>query len=791
LGKRGLEATLVSASLRAFDDEMLRSMKQHVRLVGLVATLLGGSILFAVVMDRSYAIEDWLFWRYAGYWVTTLFWGSSCLSFGNALLRWWRPETPRVTERLTLGFALGVLSFGLAIFLVGLLHGLNAVTFFLLPAVFLATGARALYSDCRNLARRAKAGGLFVFDATTCVLVGAAAIAVGVLYFQILWPQVFSFDTRWYHMPIAQRYALTGAVSKFQEGYWMAAWPHLMSYLFAWAFLAPKTLLFDRIELCAHIEFLLFLATLAQIPVLLRRLLPKRRVGLAWTVMLAFPALYLYDANLHCDADHVAAFFAIPIAFTFFRALRDHHSRRVALFATFVAAAVLVKYTAISIALPFAVALFAYLLWHSVRHLDRRALGALGTLVGLCVVLTAPHWLKNWLWYGSPVYPLLHDRLAVHPWTPETPSRIRILHDSIQSAPLDGNGILEALKATLTFSFVPHDYWVFHRDVPVFGSLFTLTLPCLFFVREARRLWPLYAASMVAVFIWFVFSHYDRYLQAVLPWMAAATAGVIVAIWGMGPLARAALVPLVGLQLVWGADTPFFRTHNLIFDSPVRHVASFLPSGFEQVPNRFRLYEPLSTIGEAIPKNATVLAHDIIAILGIDRNWVADDHQSRISYATLASPRAIDTELKALGVTHLVWPPHSVQRDSLAGDLAFLNYAIRYTVEQKWIAYHSVVTLPPRPPDDARRALSVALFGCNNPYATGWYDLSQLTLPVIKPRRPPKPVAPLAASDVLDRADFVVVDEPCHPGFVPSALFLSASHRGTSRLYVRVSRPGR
>jgi hypothetical protein len=768
---------------------MLRPTKYDPRLIGLCAVLLGGTAYFLYFTNRFYPVKDWLFWRYAGYWLAVGFWAVSCLSAGYALLGKFFGGVLRKTEQLALGFALGVLAFGLAVFLLGLLHALHWLAFFLLPLAFLAAGWRSLARDLPRLLARVKKTRAFEFDAWTLLVVAAGTIGLGVLYFQMLSPEVFSYDTRWYHMPIAQRYALTGAVTRFEEGFWQAAFPHLASYLFAWAFLSPWTILFDRIEICAHIEFVLFVATLATIPVLLRRLLPRERVGLTWVAPLAFPELYLYDGNLHCDADHIAGFFALPIAMTFFRAWRHETPRNVALFATMASAAALVKYTALAIAVPFALALFLRSVFRCARTRSRAEFATLGTLVGVVLLVTSPHWLKNWIWYGGPAYPVLGKYFALHPWNPEVPARMEHLNATMAAGPFDAGGLLAALKATVTFSFVPNDWWEFHSDVPVFGSLFTLLTPCLFFLRGGRRLAWLVAGAMFGIFMWYLINRYDRYLQAILPWMAAATAGSVVLIWNVGRYARAALVPLLGAQVVWGSDVPFFRTHNLIADSPIRFVAGFVPSGFEQVPNRFDLYEPLTTIGRAIPKKSVVLAHDIIMILGINRNWVSDEHQSRISYSKLRSPRAIHDELRALGVTHLVFPPYSLERDNLAGDLAFMNYAMRATEDQKMIAEFGVVRLPLRPPTDARSDYRVALLGCDKPYATGWYRLSQLTVPSGLPTPPPAPVGALAPGDpAIEGADFVVVDESCHPGVAPSRTFQAASLRGTSRLYVPTAR---
>lgn len=145
-------------------------------------------------------------------------------------------------------------------------------------------------------------------------VVGLASLALVLIYFQQLSPEVFSFDARWYHMPMAQRYAPSGAIGPFQEGFWPGAFPQLLTYVDAWVVLMPRSILVDRLEICSHLEFVLCLVTLAQIPVFVRRIVPRAKAGLAWTILLAFPSIYLCDGNFHGGVDHVAGFWAIPIA---------------------------------------------------------------------------------------------------------------------------------------------------------------------------------------------------------------------------------------------------------------------------------------------------------------------------------------------------------------------------------------------------------------------------------------------------------------------------------------------
>jgi hypothetical protein len=749
--------------------------------------LLVAAVLFATAMSEHYDVRRWLFWRYAGYWLGSLAWATSCVAFGCFLLSKSGLRLPRL-DFITFGAALGVFCFGLAIFALGLLHLLNVVTFVGLPLAFFLGAHRYLLSRWRE-------GGQSLlrvlselrFQPRSVLLMALGALGIALLYVQILTPDGFSFDTRWYHIPIAQRYALTHAVTRFDEGFWMAAYPQLTTYIFTWAMLAPLPLLFDRLELCVHLEFVVFLLSLAQIPVLVRVLVPNSRPWLSWVALFAFPAIFLYDSNLHAGADHVAAFFAVPIALSLWRAWRHFDARNVALFSIFVSAAALTKYTSLLIVVPAGFALLGRALWLTATRRDRRAALGLVALVAVPLLLTSTHWLKNWIWYGDPVYPILNQHLSLRPWSPDAAGQLAILESVGRPAALTTDGLLAGLRSTVMFSFVANDWYVLRHNVPLFGSLFTLTLPALAFIRRPARIAWLSALSMVAVFVWYMLSHYERFLQAALPWLVAATAAALIRIWQLGFWPRLALAPLLVLQLVWGSDAPFIRTHNLLGDSPVRRATLLAASGFEKTQQRLNVYEPLTTIGAATPTDAVLLAHDIPMILGLDRNWVTDIHQSLISYGRLQEPKAIHDMLRGLGVTHVLWPEWTFERESLAADLAFMNYALNYTQQTYAAGGYHVATLPAHPPTKLG-GNRVAVFSCGGEYRKGWYDLSQLTLPRHKPGRAPKRIAELASVAVAaDSADYIVWGSGCNSGSVPPT-FTYAAKRAGELLYVRNQR---
>src|SRR5260370_15756701 len=289
------------------------------RRLGVSVVLGAATVFFAVFVDAFYPLHAWLFWRYLLYWAVVVAVAASWLSLGDAILRRMFPSRIAFDEHLTFALPVGVLAFELAIFCLGLVHCLNVGTFFVLPLLFFASGARPLVADLRAWWRVRADPFRVTLDVRALPVLALAGLALAFLYFQQLTPEVFSFDARWYHIPIAQRYALSGAIRPFPEGFWMGTWPQSLCYLYTWAFLTPRVLLFDRVEICSHLEVVLFLATLAQIPVFVRRLVPDVRSGLSWTVLLAFPSIYLYDGNLHAGADPVAGFWAITVALALHR----------------------------------------------------------------------------------------------------------------------------------------------------------------------------------------------------------------------------------------------------------------------------------------------------------------------------------------------------------------------------------------------------------------------------------------------------------------------------------------
>jgi len=749
--------------------------------------LLAGIIIFLAVVNQHYAIGRWLFWHYLGVSVLSGIWVAACASVGCLLASRFKIATCTKPEDLVLAFPLGVLAFELSIFVIGLAGLLSSLTFFLLPVVFLFSGAgrlRDIFAGWRRLppARNAVELAVIVFG----------VVGIGLLYFQILSPAPFSWDARWYHLPIAEQYALWGKIRPFPEGWWLSAYPHAASFIYTWAFLLPVDSLFDKLELCVHLELAVFLATIASIPALVRMLIPGTSARMAWAAIFLFPGIFLYDGNLHAGADHMAALWCIPLTLVLVRFWKTWSVRDGALLGAFAAAILISKYSAWGILFFAALVVLVRAVWLWLRgrygRNEPKVLPAFLAAGGTALLLSTPHWLKNWICYGDPLFPILYRWFDVRPWSAESPASFR-LFVSFTFPPKPGwEGVEDALLNTITFSFKPNNWWAFHRDVPVLGSLFTLTTLCLPFVRANARLWMSYLGIMVSMVAWYLMNHQDRYLQAWLPIMAGATLATLMLLWRTRQrIVQALIVVLVGAQLVWGGDVPFFPTHNLVYDSPLRVQSNFLASGFLRTPHRLRPYAGVGEVGESLPRDAVVLVHEIQLQMGLGVRVVQDQWQGRISYPSLKTPGAIYDALKSLDVTHLVWERESMSGwNSIASDLAFANFAFNHGVDAQSVDKFMVARLPDtRPPESIND--KVAMLTCRGPYGAGWYNLTDLVVP-----DPGKPWAsPRSPIDDVDKAvqdaGFLVVDPGCHPK-LPDAVD-SVFHRPFSRdslkLYVR------
>jgi hypothetical protein len=681
------------------------------------AGLLPGVLLLAATagaliwLDRFSPLRHWLFFQYLAIWIAIALFAAASWAAGLRALSLLLPTPLRLDERLLVGFAVGVLIFFAGIFAGGILHLYGVVFFFAWPALLLGWGGRSAWRELGRLRVHLRRFGFRLFQPRGIVEAAAAAVlVVGTLavYLQVLTPTNVGADSVWYHLPVAEDYVASGGLHPFREGFYNATLPQLASFLYTWAFMAPGDL-FHRMALSAHLEFALFLATLAGIGVVVRRLCGPR-APLAGALMFVFPGFLMFDSNLIVGADHVLAFWVPPLVVAVLAALP-------------LGGAMLTKYQAIYIFVPLALwAMAAAVRFRRWRPLVAWALAVLA--------VWSPHWLKNAIFYGDPFYPMLHGWLPSHPFPPGADAlRAQVLTPpQFRLTGSPGQKLLDTLVVPFSFSFAPHD-WDFHGARPVFGSVFTCLLVGLPFARARLRLWLLTIAIHLGVVVWFVTAHEDRYLQALLPAMVAAAGALALLLWRRGTLARAGVAALVVSQAIAGADVYFYRVHGMAGDAPLKAFVDFVSLGQKgQYQDQLRVWGDVdrNDLSGRVPKGGKVLAHHLVEQLGLQVPSVTDGVGWQAAVDYLAHPTPADTLAlwRSLGITHVSWkdPVQPRDRDFLAREAVFQRATALYVPRSETVGQYPFGALDDRAqPAAAHVPTNIAWIGCSGDLETGIY----------------------------------------------------------------------
>lgn len=631
-------------------------------------------VLFVRVVAANDPPEAWILWRYLAVLGWSFVFGASALAGGWAVQARLGGQTP-FRERLLQAFALGIIAWVLAIVLLGLVGGLGRVAFVAVPLGFLAVGLRPLVKAilrARALLARLRPTRPSV---ASWLVTGGGVIGVALIWANLLSPRNLTYDARWYHLPLAEQYAAAGAVFRLAEGSFNGTMPHLASYLYTWGFLAPGKL-FDHLELAAHLEFVIFLATLASIPVLIDRLLPRPRLQSSWPARFLFPGVLLYDSTLGGGADHVLAFWAVPMVLALARFWRAPDSRSAVLFGAMAGAAALTKYQALYLLVGPALAVLSRALVEVARTRRVVFVRASGVAVVAALLVSAPHWFLNTLWHHNPIYPFASKVF------PSIPMAEGIEPHIAETAWIPGGTLPERLQetlgASLRFGFEAHDWETFHGSRPVFGTLFLIAVALIPFAFRRRAVGALALATWLGVPVWYWTQHQDRYLQALAPWCTAVVVAVFFGVWRKHPLARLGLLALMTFQLAHAADLPTLPSHAILHTQPLVDVLSLLSKTEADAPERYVTeHFSISRAEPLLPPEAKVLVHEIHMHVGLGRVAVRDNiqRQGAISYHVLGNTGAVVEKMRELGVTHALWSPTPNGMSMIGDDLVFLRFA--------------------------------------------------------------------------------------------------------------------
>jgi hypothetical protein len=346
-----------------------------------------------------------------------------------------------------------------------------------------------------------------------------------------------------------------------------------------------------------------------------------------------------------------------------------------------------------------------------------------------CLAVSSAHWLKNWVFYGDPFYPLLNKIFPEHPFHQGAADLMYWDAQFLLTGTL-WEKVGKTLFALVSFSFVPHDWSGFHGERPVFGSLFTLLIPVLFFLRGRRRLWLTIVGIHIGIAVWFVTNHQDRYLQALLPWMAACTAAILSMAWRAGLPVRIAVFLLVGFQVAWGSDVYFIRSHAMIGDSPLKMLVDHIGAGQQRRYDARRKlhFGSLQAVGARLPADAKVLVHERHDRLGLGTASISDTlaWQGAVDYLVLENPKVTYDLWRKLGATQIMWWPDrgGMSPSELAREAVFARTVDLWCDSPESIEDKRLCKLRDEPRDRSatEQPTTIAWLGCGGDPPTGKYS---------------------------------------------------------------------
>ena len=728
-----------------------------VRNVVIAGICLAGVVAYLSTVGTQYPIGDWLFWRMLVLWSWCGLFQIACVSAGHLILtRVLKMEELPTLEKVVASMAVGLVAFTIAMYVGGVLALYRPWFAIALPIAMFLVGAPALWrliESCRQRALSTPATRLGPW-ATAAIVGGVLCVALA--YLQVMTPAALNYDSRWYHLTVAQDYAREGRIVRFPADF-NKSFPQLASFIYTWSWLLPGLNLSLRCMLALHSEFFLFVWTLAGIAAAVAWLADRARVPGSWAAFFLFPIFFVYDSNMGGSADHVLAFFTPPLLLAGARALEDLSPRRWALVGCIAAGAVLTKYQAIYMVVPVGVLLAGGWLAQVQVQRHRPAdwsqlwLGP-ATLLAVGAALSLPHFLKNIIYYHNPLFPFAISTFkGTTPSQPDSAELIRGLYVSDPNIPR--GSLPEMIRTTwnnITTFFLNRPY--------SFGLIFPLILPLVPFVRGGRRLWIATGVAVGAYVVWAFTYPVERYLQAIVPMFAIVTAGVVLFAWRQGRLARAGVLALLATQIVWGGDELFYSGFGRLDDA-----MAMIRSGFEgRAKHRFDQYLASQlALAQSLPPHAVVLFHNTRLALGMNRKVLQDlpGYQSLISYRGVRTARELVELYRSFGITHMahergVWPTLTKQEEVVIG-----VFLARYAKNISHHGEYEVIELPAElPPVEA--PYRVQTLGING-YPDGVYPVEALNVydPLPDPMRhypPPSVPAPegspesLAALDTVD-----------------------------------------
>ncbi len=228
------------------------------------------------------------------------------------------------------------------------------------------------------------------------------------------------------------------------------------------------------------------------------------------------------------------------------------------------------------------------------------------------------------------------------------------------------------------------------------GSLFTLLLPILLFLRRSKRLWLAAGFSYVAFCVWGLTSANDRYLLAFLDIPIAFAAAALVRGWSLGKFAQLGLIPLVAIQFLWAVDAPLKHS-----EKSIRHAVTMMKKGYTSRGHetRFNHRARERSLNEQFPEDSVILGRYFKSLMGLDRTTL-NTHpqiQTYVDFRKLKNPRDLWQICRDRGITHLLYP-EGRRRPEYARNLILFDALVYQSKKRKKFSRHMIAEISIQPP---------------------------------------------------------------------------------------------
>jgi 4-amino-4-deoxy-L-arabinose transferase-like glycosyltransferase len=285
-------------------------------------------------------------------------------------------------------------------------------------------------------------------------------------------------------------------------------------------------------------------------------------------------------------------------------------------------------------------------------------------------LILGPWLIRNFIAAGDPLWPIGYQVFHGDLWTD--------WHFDKFSAWETGPG-----KSVIDFVLGPwnltNDIGSFNQDRgPLSGALLTpillIFIPAAWLFRSGRDrvsgalLAALAAFVVLAYIVWFAGYQQPRYIQVVHPLLAILAGVGVVAAGGVGRRWFAlASKGLLALSLVGTLGV------GVAFNSSFFPVVFGAESREEFLNEKVSNISSITWVNQNLPADAKVLVMGLAGWYYLDRDWLVGDsaYQGHLAYHDLSDPQGLETELRELGITHVL------VQGALDADPTLLGWAAR------------------------------------------------------------------------------------------------------------------